>query len=143
MNVADLYRQAFESLSESEFAAYHSLLGRDVAESSALVERGGFSLDLLGKAALRNECDWGFEAALGTPTDDFSGGRRLAVLSILRAERAFRIGNDAKGLDDLVSVMALGRHLGQGKYVSALAGSRPRTWPSPGPSRSSDERSGG
>jgi hypothetical protein len=61
-------------------------------------------------------------ASLEIPVDDFSGGRRLAVLAMVRAEGRLWNGDDRGGLDDLAAVMALGRHLGQGKYVSGLAG---------------------
>jgi hypothetical protein len=122
MNAADFYHQAFQGLPEGEFSAFYSLLGSDDPRTAELIALGGASLDLLGKAVVCDECHWGDEAAFGTPTDDFSGGRRLAILAMLRAERAFRSGDDEAGLVDLIAVMALGRHIGRGKYISGLAG---------------------
>jgi len=122
MNAADLYRKAFACLSEAELSDYSRLLGRDAPDANRLVELGRGSLDLLHQAACCAECNWGAEAALGVPVDDFSGGRRLAMLALLRAEGSFRKGDDRAGLDDLAAVMALGRHIGRGKYVSGLAG---------------------
>jgi hypothetical protein len=122
MNAADLYHKAFACLPEGALDAYSGRLGRDDPETDRFVERGRDSLDLLHHAARCAECNWGSEAALGTPVDDFSCGRRLAVLALLRAEGSFRRGDDRAGLDDLAAVMALGRHLGRGKYISGLAG---------------------
>jgi hypothetical protein len=121
MNAADLYRRAFACLPEAELGSYSRLLGRDDPETDRLVQRGRDSLELLHDAGRCTECDWGPEAALGVPVGDFSGGRYLAMLTLLRADGSFRRGDDGAGLDDLAAVMALGRHIGRGKYVSGLA----------------------
>ena len=122
MNAADLYRTAFSRLPKDDLGAYSPRLGRDEPESVDLVNLGADSLELLHQAARCAECDWGPEAAMGTPTDDFSGARRLAMLALLRAEGLFRKGDDQAALDDLVAVKTLGRHLSRGKYLSGLAG---------------------
>ena len=121
MNAADLYHKAFACLPEAESGSYYRLLGRDDPETERLVERGRESLDLLHQAARCAECDWGPEAALEVPVEDFSGGRYLAALALLRAEGSFRRGDDRAGLDDLAAVMAMGRHIGRGIYISGLS----------------------
>lgn len=121
MNAADLYREAFACLPDRELDAYSGRLGRDDPATDRLVDRGRDALDLLHRAARCPGCDWGPESARDVPVDNFSGGRRLAMLALLRAEGSSRRGDDRAGLDDLAAVMALGRHLGRGLYVSGLA----------------------
>src|SRR5262249_22847282 len=124
-DAAEVYREGFACLPEGGLDVYLTAMGsaEGAGEKAALlIERGGRALDWLHQAAGCGECDWGAEAALGVPVDDFSGARRLAMLAVLRAERAFRCGDDSAGFDDLAAVISLARHLGRGKYVSALAG---------------------
>ncbi len=122
MNAADLYRKSFECLPEQELGAYSQRLGRDDPDNDRFVERGRDSLDLLLVAASCPNCNWGTEADLSAAVDDSGGGRRLAMLAMLRADVSLRSGKLRAGLDDLAAVMALGRHIGRGLYVSGLAG---------------------
>jgi hypothetical protein len=121
-NAAELYREAFARLPDGALDEYTRRLGREDSETYDFVERGRHALDLLHQAARCAECDWGSEAALGVPVEDFSGARRLAMLAVLRAEVAIRRDEKRAALDDLAALIALARQLGCGKYVSALAG---------------------
>jgi hypothetical protein len=122
MNAADLYRKSFACLPERELEAYYRRKGSDDSDTDRFVEQGRGSLDLLHLAARCADCDWGTQADVPAAVDDFGGGRRLGTLAMLRAEAALRRGDDRAALDDLAAVMALGRHIARGLYVSGLAG---------------------
>ena len=122
MNAAVLYRNAFACLPEGDLGAYSRCLGRAEPEIDSFVERGCASLEGLHRAARCTECDWGTAADVMATVADFSGARCLAMLAMIRAEGSFHRGEDRAGLDDLAAVMALGRHIGQGLYMSGLAG---------------------
>jgi hypothetical protein len=122
LNAAAEYRRAFACLPDSNLGTYSRYLGRDDPESELLIQRGRDALEKLHDAARCATCDWGKQAQDSVNVDDFSGARCLAMLAMLRAETSFRHGDDQTGLDDLIAVMALGRHVGQGKRVSGLAG---------------------
>jgi hypothetical protein len=122
MNAADLYRKAFACLPEPDLGDYSRRLGRDDPENDQFVERGRDSLDLLHQAGRCAECSWGDEGGRLICVDVFAGARRLAMLGMLRAEGSFRRGNDRAGLGDLTAVMALGRHVSRGTYISGMAG---------------------
>ena len=93
-----------------------------IPERDQLIEQGRDALEMLHKAARCTPCDWGKQAQDSVNVDDFSGSRCLAMLAMLRADVSFCAGDDQAGLDDLVAVMALGRHIGQETRVSGLAG---------------------
>ena len=97
-------------------------LGRAEPETNQFVEQGRDALEALHRAVHCVECDWGTAADVVAAVADFSDARRLAMLAIIRAEGSFRRGDDRAGLDDLAAVMALGRHIGRGLYMSGLAG---------------------
>ncbi len=120
MNAADLYRKAFARLPEETLDAISRHRSHDDPDAERFFERGHDALDLLHQAVRCAQCDWDEEAGTTIPATDFSGGRRLALLALLRSERSFRRGDDRAGLEDLAAVMTLGRHLGQNKYVSGL-----------------------
>ena len=122
LNAASEYRRAFACLPEVGLDVYSRCLNRDDPESGLLIERGREALEILQSAAGCTACDWGKQAEEGINVEDFSGARCLAMLAMLRADTSFREGDDQSGLDDLVAVMALGRHIAQGKRVSGLAG---------------------
>jgi hypothetical protein len=122
LNAAAEYRRAFACLPEPNLGAYSQCFGRDDPESELLIDRGREALEKLHNAARLTSCDWGKQAQESVNVDDFSGARSLAMLAMLRADTSFRCGDDQSGLDDLIAVMALGRHIGQGKRVSGLAG---------------------
>jgi hypothetical protein len=96
--------------------------GSDSREAEALLDQGRAALEALRRAAACPRCDWGPNKTLELPLADFSAARRLAVLAALRADRAVRGGDLGAALDDLLAVMALGRHLGQGLYLCGMAG---------------------
>jgi hypothetical protein len=121
MNAADVYRKAFASLPQGEYADYSRRLGRVEPEIDEFVASGHHSLEKLHQAASCAECDWGDATDPGVPIEEFSGARRLTVLALLRAERSFQRADVRSGLEDLTAVMALARHLGRGKYVAGLA----------------------
>ena len=123
MNAADHYRQAFACLPESELQAYHQYINRDVAEAARLVERGrdGRSRCSISRYDVIDASGVA-EDALPVPGDRFSDWRCLAVLAMLHAEASFRHGDNLAGFDDLIAITILGRHVGQGIYVSGLAG---------------------
>jgi hypothetical protein len=122
MNAANIYRDAFALLPEGGLDASPQLLSGDSPEADSLVERGKAALDALRRAAACPGCDWGPADGPALPIADFSGARHLAVLALMRANRSLHGGDVGAGLDDLVAVMALGRHLGRGLYLGGLAG---------------------
>ena len=81
--------------------------GHDDPDAERFFERGHDALDLLHQAVRCAQCDWDEVAGTTIPATDFSGGRRLALLALLRSERSFRRGDDRAGLEDLAAVMTL------------------------------------
>jgi hypothetical protein len=122
MNAAYLYRDAFSQLPEGESGDLLQLVGSDTPEAESLVQQGRAALDALRRAAACPDCDWGHRLTMDVPVKDFSDARRLTALALLRASRALRGGEVGAALDDLLAVMALGRHLGQGLYLCGMVG---------------------
>jgi hypothetical protein len=120
MNAAELYQKAFASLPEGELGEFSRRLGRDDANADGFLDQGHDALEALHQAARLPRCDWPDDSVEGRVAS-FSGARRLAFLALLSAEGSLRRGDDRAGLNDLAAVMVLGRHLGQGIYISGMA----------------------
>ena len=87
MNAADLYRKAFASLPDGELDAYSRHLGRGDPEiASVRRARPRLTRSCSTTAARCRSATGAPRPPLRAPVDDFSGGRRLAMLALIRAD---------------------------------------------------------
>jgi hypothetical protein len=128
MNAADLYRRAFDLISDKDSKVIHTLSEDRITPENAgvmsILNRASPALEHLHAAAKVADCDWGIPlTSAGVP--EFmkvsSGARLLAMVAALRARIAFQQGQPAEALDDLLALLALARHVGRGRiYISGL-----------------------
>ena len=125
-NAADSYREAARAMperSEADDAIVIAAVTATLDEAAAgLVRRSARALELLGRGASIAGCDWGDTwtgPGFATCLDLVGDFRRLAKLAALRARFAVEVDRNARGLDDAVSGLTLGRHLARGGVLIA------------------------
>ncbi len=128
MNAADLYHRAFDLLPEKDSKVLSALREDQIrTDNSALLsimDRAAPALEHMHSATKLADCDWnvsfsetGFMEAMKV----HSKARLLAVLANTRARLALLQGRLGDALDDQVAMLALARHVGQGRlYISLL-----------------------
>jgi hypothetical protein len=127
-NAALKYWQAFAQLPTLD-EAQQKRLGEwnvqpvDAAARQLLAAKGvEVSLKYLRRGAALPRCDWSldYEDGVGLLLPHLGRARTLAAYAALRSRQAAANGRPADGLDDIVAVFALGRHVADPIMVSML-----------------------
>jgi hypothetical protein len=129
-NAALKYWQAFATLpkftdaEQNKLAAEYLTMPLD-AKAREMVARAEYALQMLHHGAALPNCNWGIgpEEGIYARYPHGPAGRALSALACLRARMRFEEGQTAEAIEDLVSCMTLGRHIGQdGVLVLLLVG---------------------
>ncbi|MEO6436959.1 MAG: hypothetical protein ABIP55_14530 [Tepidisphaeraceae bacterium] len=111
-NAAPFYRMAIDRMEADPTVAELQLESPIDAASTAALRRARPVLEMLHQAAAMPECDWPEPYALAE-TATLGKLRALASVGLFEARVDLAEKRPAKAADDMLAVMALGRHVGQ------------------------------
>jgi RNA polymerase sigma factor (sigma-70 family) len=92
------------------------------AHAREVVNRSAYALRMMRRGAALPRCDWATDRERGIeiPYTHGEGARVLSALACLRARLRFEEGRDAEAVEDIVSALALARHVSRDGTLDSL-----------------------